>query len=130
MIVDASALVAIAVGEPGAEELVRVLADAPAPVIAAPTAAEAAIVLEHRFPGRGEVVLRGLLDRLAVTVLPFPPELWTLAHQSYARFGRGRHPAGLNFGDCLCYAAARATGLPILCSGEDFARTDAEVVRV
>ncbi len=129
MIVDASALVAIALGEPGAEELVDALAANPGSGIGAPTAAEAALVLESRFPGRGESILNALLTRLAIVVLPFPPELWTHAHAAYARFGRGRHPARLNFGDCLCYAVARAADAPLLCTGNDFAQTDLELAR-
>lgn len=65
-----------------------------------------------------------MLSRFGVVVLPFPGEFWTQAHAAYARFGRGRHPAQLNFGDCLCYVIAKATGLPLLCTGQDFARTD------
>ncbi len=128
MIVDASVLVAIALSEPGAEELVALLAGAPGSAIGAPSAAEAAVVLEHRFPGRGEVILRELVARFVMVVLPFPADLWADAHAAYARFGKGRHPAQLNFGDCLCYAVARAAGMPLLCTGADFRKTDLEVV--
>ena len=129
MIVDASALVAIAVGEPAAGALVTVLATAPAPAIGAPTAVEAAIVLENRFPGKGEAILRRLLAQFGIQVLPFPDSLWPLAHSAYARFGRGRHPANLNFGDCLCYAVARAADEPLLCVGDDFPHTDLRLVQ-
>jgi ribonuclease VapC len=129
VIVDSSALVAIAVGEPASGALVVALAAAANPAIGAPTAAEAALVLEHRFPGRGQEILRGLLSRFGVTVLPFPPDLWALAHTAFTRFGRGRHPAALNFGDCLCYAVCRAADQPLLYVGADFSMTDLRAVR-
>ncbi len=128
MIVDASALVAIATHEPKAAALVAALGGAAAAGIGAPTAAEAALVLDVRFGGGGEEVLRGLLSRFHITVLPFPGDLWVLAHTAFVRFGRGRHPASLNYGDCLCYAICRAAGQPLLCTGNDFAHTDLELV--
>ncbi len=129
MIIDSSALVAIALGEPTAGALVLALAAAASPAIGAPTAAETSLVLEHRFPGRGHDILRAMLSRFAITVLPFPPDLWSAAHAAYARFGRGRHPAALNFGDCLCYAVCRASGQPLLFVGHDFTQTDLVAAR-
>lgn len=129
MIVDSSALVAIAVGEPSAGPLVVALAAAANPAIGAPTAAEAALVLEHRFPGRGQEILRGLLSRFNIAILPFPPDLWALAHSAFVRFGRGRHAASLNFGDCLCYAVCKASDQPLLFVGAHFAHTDLQAAR-
>ena len=129
MIVDASALVAIAMGETSAGALVTALSTAPSPAIGAPTAVECAVILENRFPGEGDAVLRRLLGHLGIRVLPFPDSLWPLAHAAYARFGRGRHAAALNFGDCLCYAVARAADEPLLCVGDDFPKTDLRLVR-
>ena len=128
MILDPSAVVAVAVGEPGCERIVQTILAAQHPGMGAPSAVELAIVLDTRFPGRGEAVARALLDRLGVTVLPFPAHLWPAAHAAYTRFGRGRHPARLNFGDCLSYAVAKAAGLPLLCVGADFPQTDLELV--
>ena len=128
MIIDASAIVAIAIGESVAGALLTAISTAPAPAMGAPTAVEAAIVLENRFPGRGHAVFQRLLTELGVHLLPFPDNLWPLAHSAYAQFGRGKHPASLNFGDCLCYAVARASDMPLLCVGDDFPRTDLRMV--
>jgi ribonuclease VapC len=57
-------------------------------------------------------------------VVPFDDSHWALALDAYVRFGKGRHPSGLNFGDCLTYATAKLAGQPLLCIGDDFARTD------
>ena len=129
MIVDASAIVAIAMGESAAGALVTALSTAPSPAMGGPTAVEASIVLENRFPGQGQAVLQRLLTQLGIRVLPFPDGLWVLAHSAYAKFGRGKHPAGLNFGDCLCYAVARAADQPLLCVGDDFPQTDLRIVK-
>ena len=65
---------------------------------------------------------------LEVDVVPFQADRWRVAAQAFARFGRGRHPAALNYGDCLSYASARVAGAPLLCVGGDFAQTDLELV--
>ena len=70
----------------------------------------------------------GLLARLVqevdLTVVPFGPQHWAAAVDAYTRFGKGRHPAGLNFGDCLTYAIARGANQPLLFVGNDFSKTD------
>ena len=69
--------------------------------------------------------VRALVDRLGLAVEPFTPAQAEIAASAYARYGKGsKHPAGLNFGDCFSYALAKASGLPLLFKGEDFARTD------
>lgn len=120
MIVDASALVAIVLQEPGWPRLVEALAHGDAPAIGAPTLAETAIVL--RAKGVPATVLPALVQRAGVRVLPFTEEHATLAADAFAEFGRGRHPAALNFGDCLVYAVARLADAPVLCVGDDFGR--------
>jgi ribonuclease VapC len=65
-----------------------------------------------------------MIERAGVVVISFDPPHSQLAIEAWLRFGRGRHPAGLNFGDCLAYATARLAGRPLLCKGDDFAKTD------
>jgi ribonuclease VapC len=124
VIVDTSAVVAILLREPGHERLVDALAAATRVGIGAPTLVEAGIVLSHRLG----VDARGLLARFRETagieVVPFGDAHAAAAVEAWLRFGKGRHRAGLNFGDCQSYAVARLAGEPLLFVGEDFAQTD------
>ena len=124
MVVDTSALMAIVLGEPDAERYAAALSSAPRLLVAAPTWLEAAIVAQARLGGEGHALLTELLDALQVTIVPFDEGLARLAHDGWLRFGRSRHPAGLNFGDCFAYALAKQCGEALLFKGEDFARTD------
>ena len=123
MIVDASALVAIVLREPGWDALVEALSASPAGV-GAPTLVEAGLVLTAKLGPGGRSLLARLVQEARIDVVPFTDEHWPIAIHAYARFGKGRHPAGLNFGDCLTYAVASLAGQPLLYVGEDFARTD------
>lgn len=130
MIVDTSAIVAVLLGQAESAVLARVLlADAPS-AVGAPTLAEAAVVLQARLGPRGLADLRGFLVEFDVHAIPFGDDHWRQAAVAYARFGRGRHPAGLNFGDCLAYAVAKLSGQPLLCVGTDFSQTDLELVQL
>lgn len=122
MIVDASALIALIYREPGWERLVAALDRAPYAGVAAPTLAEAMIVLASRDVP--PTVLPALLAAADIDVVAFGSDHAYEAASAYRRFGKGRHPAALNFGDCLAYAAARVADAPLLFVGEDFARTD------
>lgn len=124
MIVDSSAIVAIALREPGWEGVVARLAAEAASGIGAPTLAEAGLVLTARMGARARPLLSRLLQEAGLSVIPFAEEHWRVAVEAYARFGKGRHPAALNFGDCLTYAVARLAGQPLLFVGDDFAKTD------
>jgi ribonuclease VapC len=124
MIVDSSALLAIIFREPGFEELVERLLDAESVAAGAPTLAETGIVLHARLGERSYGLLERILDEFAVQEIPFGEVHWREAVDAYRRFGRGHHPASLNFGDCLTYAAARLTGEPLLFVGDDFSQTD------
>jgi ribonuclease VapC len=124
VVVDTSALMAIVLGESDAERYAAVLSGAPRLLVAAPTWLEAAIVAQARLGPEGHALLTELLDGLQVTIVPFDEGLARLAHDGWLRFGRGRHPAGLNLGDCFAYALAKQCGEPLLFKGEDFARTD------
>ncbi|MFN8186260.1 MAG: type II toxin-antitoxin system VapC family toxin [Gaiellales bacterium] len=127
MIVDSSALIAILVEEPGYGEPWSKLRDAPSAGIGTPTLAQTGIVLTSRLGVAGRTLLSRAVDELGLVPVPFGAEHWPVALDAYRRFGRGRHPAALNFGDCLTYAVARVAGEPLLCLGDDFAKTDLEL---
>jgi ribonuclease VapC len=127
MILDSSAIVAIVLREPGFEEIVGRIAGAEAVAVGAPTLAEAGIVLTARLERDARGLLLGLLREWEATTVAFGEEHWREALSAYARFGRGRHRARLNFGDCMAYAVARLASEPLLCTGDDFRRTDLEL---
>jgi ribonuclease VapC len=124
VIVDTSAVVAIMLREPGHERLVERLATAEVAGIGAPSLSEAGLVLTAKLRRSSLPLLARFLQEARLVVVPFGEEHWRTAVEGYGRFGRGRHPAGLNFGDCLTYATARLAGQPLLCVGDDFAKTD------
>jgi ribonuclease VapC len=128
MIIDTSALVAVVLAEPGFEALVKRLEDEEPRGVGAPTLTEATLVLSARLRRDARPKLARLLQEYEITVVPFGPLHWEEASEAYLRFGKGRHPAGLNFGDCLSYAVARLAGQPLLCIGADFLQTDLELV--
>jgi ribonuclease VapC len=128
LILDSSAIVAILLKEPGYERLLERLADNPEPGVGAPTMIETGIVLTARLGASGQTLLGRLAQAYEFAVLPCDAEHWTIAVQAFLRFGKGRHPAGLNFGDCFTYATARLAGEPLLCLGEDFAKTDLPLI--
>lgn len=124
MILDTSVIVAIVQREPGFEVLVARLEGAEELAIGAPTLAETAVVLEARLALDSRAVLERFLQTFRIATVTFGPEHWREAARAFRRFGKGRHPAALNFGDCLTYAVARLAGRPLLCVGDDFRRTD------
>ena len=124
MILDTSAIVAVVFKEPGFETVVRKIAAADVVAIGSPSAAEAAIVLDARLGSIGRDILIRLLHEWTITIVPFGEDHWKQAAEAYVRFGRGHHKAGLNFGDCLAYAVAKLSRQPLLCLGNDFAKTD------
>ena len=126
MIVDTSAVLAIVFAEAGYEDLVGVLTEAPSAGIGAPTATEAGIVLGARLGARSAGLLERFLQEFRVEVVPFVDPHIRVAVDAFQRYGKGRHPAGLNFGDCMAYAVAKLADAPLLYTGEDFARTDIE----
>ena len=124
MIVDSSALVAILLGEPEAQALAEALAHANESSLAAPNWLEAMIVVRARL-GAGET--RALLDLVAaanIVVEPADLALTQRAFDAWLRFGKGRHRAALNYGDCFAYALAMQRSQPLLFKGDDFRRTD------
>jgi ribonuclease VapC len=124
MVIDSSAFIAVLLGEPEKTAFIEAIAADPTRLTSAATLLEASLVLMSR---RGEGALADLQTfhaRAAVRTAGFGPEHLDLAVDAFRRFGKGRHPAGLNYGDCFAYALAKATGEPLLFKGDDFARTD------
>ena len=124
MTLDSSALVAILFAEPGYLDLIDRILTAGSVRVSAPTLVETSLVLagRRRKPAAGEV--DALVRELAVTVVPFGEREWHAAVAAFLRFGRGRHKAALNFGDCLSYAAASVAGDSLLFVGDAFSATD------
>jgi ribonuclease VapC len=124
MTLDSSALIAVLFAEPGHLDLVDRILEADHVRVGAPTLVETGLVYAGRRgrPAAGEV--EGLVRELGVTVIPFGEAEWRIAVDAFARFGRGRHAASLNFGDCLAYASAAAVGDTLLFVGDDFGHTD------
>lgn len=124
MVIDASAIVAIVLREPGWEVIRDKILGASAAFVPAPALLECQIALtSHGFDRAGEV-LSEFPTVFGCQVVPFTAEDIGLACQGFLSFGKGRHPARLNFGDCMSYAVAKRIRLPLLFVGEDFALTD------
>ena len=124
MVIDSSALIAIVEGEPERRSFIAAITASDTRLVAAPTMLEANVVLLNRA---GEEKLRALHEFCAhgaVETVAFGPEHVDIALDAFRRFGKGRHPARLNLGDCFSYALAKATGEPLLFKGDDFPRTD------
>lgn len=124
MIVDSSALLAIIFREPGFEEILDRVMTADAVAVGAPTLAETGIVLAARLQDDAHGILERLLDELGIQEIPFGEIHWREAVAAYRRFGKGRHEARLDFGDCMTYAVAALAAEPLLFVGDDFASTD------
>lgn len=124
MIIDSSALVAIITNDPEAESMTRSISRAGTRLVSAGNLLEAGVVIEAKLGDSGGRDLDLYLHTLGVEVIAFTPRQASIARKAYRRFGKGRHPAGLNFGDCIAYALAGDTGEPLLFKGGDFLRTD------
>ena len=125
MVVDSSVLVAIVLREPGAETFLNALLDRDETAyIGAVTAFEAALVLARRLGAPDLPILDGLMNEIEFEIVPFDGAQIAAARAAYLRFGKGRHPARLNLGDCCAYALAKTLRQPLLCKGRDFALTD------
>jgi ribonuclease VapC len=124
VIVDSSALVAVLLREPGHEAVLERLEAEPPAAVGASTLAEAGIVLAARMGVSGHTLLARFVHEAEFSVIPFSEEHWDVAVDAFLRYGKGRHPARLNYGDCLTYAVARIADEPLLCIGDDFPKTD------
>jgi ribonuclease VapC len=130
VVVDTSALVAMLFGEPEREPVIELLAEAEDPLISAATPVEASIVMHAKTGADGVADLDELLAAAAVRCVAVDSAQAHMARDAFVRFGKGRAPAGLNFGDCFPYALAMATHRPLLFKGSDFRRTDVTPARV
>jgi ribonuclease VapC len=129
MTLDSSALIAILFGEFDHLELVDRILEADVVRIGAPTITETTLVLTARGGKPGRPALASLLRELDVTTVPFTAEHHDVAARAFERFGRGRHKAALNFGDCMSYAVARLADDELLFVGNDFTLTDIDAAR-
>mgnify|MGYP001141776743 CR=1 FL=1 len=124
MVIDTSAIVAIALNEPSAAEFEVQIVDDPIRLISAATVLEATMVLETRLGDNGGRELDLWLLKVGAEIVSVDVEQLDVARRAWRRFGKGRHAAALNYGDCFSYALALTRGEPLLFKGEDFARTD------
>ena len=124
MVIDTSALVAVLLNEPGAPRISEAIELASVRLLSVANFLEAAMVIESR---KGEAAGRELdlaLYRATIEVVPVDQDQAEIARLAWRRYGKGRHTAGLNYGDCFAYALARQRRLPLLFRGDDFVRTD------
>lgn len=126
MVLDASALVSMILEEPGFEALLEKSESADSIMIGAPTLFETSMVLTGRLSSDARPRVLGYLHRMDAKVIAFSEEHFEAAMDAFLRYGKGRHPARLNFGDCMSYAVASLAGLPLLYTGSDFSKTDIE----
>jgi ribonuclease VapC len=124
MVLDTSALLAILQDEPERRKFNEAIEAAEACYLSAASFVEVSIVVESRYGAEGLRQLDAFLERAGVETAAVDLEQAKLARTAFSRYGKGRHPAGLNYGDCFSYALARTLAEPLLYKGEDFARTD------
>jgi ribonuclease VapC len=130
MVIDSSAVVAILLREPEADAFKRAILSAPVRLVSAVTKLEISMVAIGRSDPGAATDVDNLLSDLLVRVVAFDEQQADLAREAFARYGKGRHKAGLNFGDCAAYALAVMEAEPLLFKGTDFAGTDVAVVRL
>jgi ribonuclease VapC len=130
MILDASAILAVLLGEPCAERAIEHIGVSDVVAAGAPTLVETAMVLSNRLKRDGRPLLNAFVQGADLEIIPLSQEHVEIAIDAFQRFGKGRHSAALNFGDCLTYAVAHIAQLPLLCTGTDFPKTDLKTVRL
>jgi ribonuclease VapC len=126
VIVDSSAVVAVLLRESRQEELSVKLDGAKVVAVGAPTLFEIGMVMVGAMGERGRGLVALFLESFEVEVIPFGELHWQAAVEAFSRYGKGRHPAKLNYGDCMSYATSRIAEEPLLYIGDDFAQTDIE----
>lgn len=127
MIIDSSAVIAIFLKEPEHEKVLQKVAGVDSRAIGAPTLAETGIVLTSRMRRNAIGLLARFLQEVEIATVPFGDDHWKEAVDAFDRYGRGRHEASLNFGDCMTYSVAKLADEPLLCIGEDFSQTDLRI---
>jgi ribonuclease VapC len=128
MVLDTSAILAVLLNESDADAYRRAIEADPVRLLSAATLIETAIVIETRVGEAGGRELDLLVHKASIEVVAVDAEQADLARDAYRRFGKGRHPAGLNYGDCFAYALSQSVGEPLLFKGDDFRKTDVMVV--
>ena len=130
IVVDTSAAMAILVDEPAGSALAAVLTAEDDAVMSAASLVELGMVLEGRIGAVAGQKIDQFVRDMGIEIVPVDRPGAERSLEGWRRFGKGRHPAGLNLGDCFTYGLAATLGHPILCTGDDFARTDVAVVPV
>ena len=128
MVIDTSALIAILLGEPEAEFYAEAIAEDPKKLVSVFTLLETSIVIEAKKGDSGGRELDLLMHRAGIEIAALDQGQIELARSAWRNFGKGRHPAGLNIGDCCSYALSKYSGEPLLFKGSDFSKTDLTVV--
>ncbi|MCO5132064.1 MAG: type II toxin-antitoxin system VapC family toxin [Xanthobacteraceae bacterium] len=129
MVIDTSALIAILQNEPESAYFEELIRDSVVSLIAAPTRFETAMIVLSRRGEPGLEILRDFLLKMNIETVPFDARHADLALDAFRRYGKSRHRAGLNLGDCVSYALAKATSEPLLFKGDDFAHTDVKLFK-
>ncbi len=124
MVIDTSAIIAILLGEPEAVEFAAAIEQAPLRFLSAASLLEASIVIETRKGDDGARDLDLLVYRTGIQIVAVDAEQAEIARLAWRRYGKGRHPASLNYGDCFAYALAKTSGDRLLFKGDGFSRTD------
>ena len=128
MVIDSSAIIAVLLNEANAAQIAEAIDSGSQRLLSAASLLEASIVIESRKGEDAGRELDLLIYRAAIEVVAVDQDQAEIARVAWRRYGKGRHPAGLNYGDCFSYALARSRGLPLLFQGEDFSRTDIDAV--
>lgn len=124
MVIDTSVLLAILQDEPERRAFAEAIESAGSCSMSVANLVETSLVIESRFGAEGTSDLDQLVEKARIDLVPVDLEQLGIARRALSRFGKGRHPAALNFGDCFAYALSRSLGEPLLFKGDDFARTD------
>ena len=127
MVLDSSAILAVIFAERGHQSVLRRMGEARFLAVGAPTLVETALVLSSRLRQDATALLNEFVREAEVEIVPFEPEHYQAAVDAFERYGKGRHKAALNFGDCLTYAVAHVAGMPLLFTGKGFSQTDLAV---
>ena len=130
MVIDTSAILAILQGEPERRIFIEAIEAAESTRMSVASFVETSIVIESRYGSEGLRDLDRFISRASIELIPVDTEQGQLARSAFSRFGKGRHRAGLNYGDCFAYAAAIHLAEPLMCKGDDFSHTDVPMLDV
>jgi ribonuclease VapC len=130
MVMDSSAILAILQREPERRSFLESIEAADSIRMSVASFVESSIVIESRYGAEGLRDLDRFISRASIELIPLDTEQGQLARSAFSRFGKGRHRAGLNYGDCFSYAAAISLGEPLLCKGDDFIHTDVPILDI